>query len=202
MADKKKPTFEDVWALIHENSKHIKELRDDSKETTAQIRELRAKVDDTTASVNKLSKNLGGLSNKWGHLGEAMTVGESLGVFNAIEGIEVNSLVPSHPVKYNGKQCELDGLAIGKDMVVVIEAKSTLKQFDVTKFINTKLNIFTKIMPIYEGRKIYGAMGFLSADDKVKTFAQEQGLLLILPADTNKAIVSFPKGFKLRNFHP
>ena len=187
MADKK-PTFEDVWALIHENSKHIKELRAESK--------------DLQASVNKLSKNLGGLSNKWGSLGEAMTVGESIAIFNNIKGIEVDTLIPSFTYKYEGKEHEVDGLAIGKNMVVAIEAKATLKQKDVETFIKHKLTIFTELVPAFEGKQIYGAMGFLSASDDVKRFAQEQGLMLILPVDTNKAIVSFSEDFKLRNFHP
>ena len=131
-----------------------------------------------------------------------MTVGESIAIFNDIKGIEVDTLIPSFTYKYEGEEYEVDGLAIGKNMVVAIEAKATLKQKDVETFIKHKLTIFTELVPAFEGKQIYGAMGFLSASDDVKRFAQEQGLMLILPVDTNKAIVSFSEDFKLRNFHP
>ena len=209
MANKKIPTFEEIRELFQEvgdkqkeNAIQLKELRDATKENSAQIKELRDASKASDARVDKLSKNLGGLSNKWGNLGEAMTIGESTAVFNEIDGIEVDNLLPSFTYNYKGKEHEIDGLAVGKDMVIVIEAKATMKQTDIKDFIKHKLTLFTKLVPAFEDKKIYGAMGFLSASDAVQTFAQEQGLLLILPIETNKAIVSFPKGFKLRNFHP
>ena len=208
MAGKKKPTFEDVWALIHENSKHIKELRAESKETTAQIKELRAGSKEATDQIKELSRNIdatreniGGLSDKWGKLGEAMTIGEAQDVLNSMDGIAVGFIQHNFTYKYNGKKMEVDGLGLGDDMVVVIETKTTLKQDDVSKFIK-KLKIFTKVIPLYEGKKIYGAMGFLSANKEVQEFAQEQGLLLICPTVSTKKLVALPEGFKLRNFHP
>lgn len=209
MADKNIPTFEEIRELFREVTERskvtdaqIKENSAQIKENSAQIKELRTSSKASDAIINKLSKNLGGLSNKWGSLGEAMTVGESVDIFNDIDGIEVETLLPSFTYKYKGKEHEIDGLVIGKDMVIVIEAKATMKQTDIEDFIKHKLTIFTKLMPVFEDKKIYGAMGFLSASAAVQEFAQAQGLLLILPADTNKAIVSLPQGFKLRNFHP
>ena len=141
MAGNKNPTFEDVWALIHENSKHIKELRAESKETTAQIQDLQA-------SVNKLSKNLGGLSNKWGSLGEAMTVA-SLLRSSTTSRHRGGYLIPSFTYKYEGEEYEVDGLAIGKNMVVAIEAKATLKQKDVETFIkHNSLSSLSLCLPL------------------------------------------------------
>ena len=105
-----------------------------------------------------------------------MTVGESIAIFNNIKGIEVDTLIPSFTYKYEGEEYEVDGLAIGESMVVAIEAKATLKQKDVETFIKHKLTIFTELVPAFKGKQIYGAMGFLSASDDVKRFAQEQGL--------------------------
>ena len=146
-------------------------------------------------------QNISGLSDKWGDLGEAMTIGEAQDVLNSMDGIDVGGIQPSFTHKYNGKKMEIDGIGIGEDMVVVIEAKATLKQNDVSEF-TTKLKRFTKIMPIYAGKKIYGAMGFLSANKDVQAQAHKKGLLLICPNVSTKKLVSPPKGFKLRNFHP
>ena len=91
---------------------------------------------------------------------------------------------------------------VGKKLAFAIEAKATLREEDVTKFIDGILANFTKLEPDHEGKKIYGVMGFLSASDDVKRFAQEQGLLLIRPTDVYTELIPSPKGFKLRNFHP
>lgn len=227
MADKKTLTLKEVWALFREVREQIKELVASSKATDAQIKatgaqikatgdQLKAtdaqlkslaastdaKIDKVTSAINKTSENIGGLSKRWGDLGEAMTVGESLPLFNAIDGIAVNSLHPNVRAYYGGKEWEIDGIAVGKDVVIVIEAKATLKKDDIKTFINKKLKIFTKLEPTYEGKKIYGAMGFLSASSAVQELAQAQGLLLIRPTHTSKELVPPPKGFRLRNFHP
>ncbi len=178
---KKRPTLEDVWALF---------------------REVAIRFKQTDARVDKLAKNIGGLSNKWGDLGEAMTVGESIAVLNSADGIEVHTLYTNLRKDYNGKEWEIDGIADGDGVVVVIEAKSTLKETDVKNFVAGKLKIFTELAPTFKGKKIYGAIGFLSASAAVQAYAQQQGLLLIHPTETSKELVSFPQGFKLRDFHP
>jgi len=207
------PTLESVWALFQEVGEQIKELsassRASAKENEARFKENEARFKDTDVkiaeaarAVDRLASNMGGLSKKWGDLGEAMTVGEAMPIFNAIEGIAVNSLSPNVLIDCGDKELEIDGLAIGKDVVIVMEAKATLKRDDVINFVNKRLKVFTELVPIYEGKRIYGAMGFLSAHSAVQTYAQAQGLLLIRPHGTNKELVPLPEDFKLRNFHP
>ena len=221
MADKKPtPTPEEVWALFYEVGGQIKELRASTKELRASTKELAAdskeakeqakeqskaidaRIDKVTRNVDRLASNMGGLSKKWGDLGEAMTVGEAMPIFNAVEGIEVSSLYPNVTINSGDKELEIDGLAIGKDIVILMEAKATLKRDDIINFVNKKLKVFTKLEPIYEGKRIYGAMGFLSSHSGVQEYAQKQGLLLIRPHGTNKELVPLPEDFKLRNFHP
>ncbi len=185
------------------------ELLESLREVVAGLRAARADIEALTVNakasdvrIDKLSKNIGGLSNKWGDLGEAMTVGESIAVFNTIDGVEVYSLHSNIITNYKGKEWEIDGIAIGKELVIVIEAKATLKETDVKNFVAGKLKIFTELEPSFENKKIYGAIGFLSASAAVQAYAQQQGLLLIHPTETSKELVSFPQGFKLRDFHP
>ena len=216
MASRKPQTLEEIWELfrevaagLKETKAIVKELATNSKETDARFKELATnsketdnKINKVTSAIDRTAENIGGLSKKWGDLGEAMTVGESLPLFNAIAGIDVHSLHPNTRPYYDGKEWEIDGIAVGTDMAIVIEAKATLKTGDVKIFINKKLKIFTQLEPTYAGKKIYGAMGFLSASGAVQALAQAQGLLLIRPTRTSKEIVPPPKGFKLRNFHP
>ena len=196
MAEQKPtPTLETVWALFHEIGDRFKDLEARFKDTDVKIAEV-------VRSVDRLASNMGGLSKKWGDLGEAMTVGEAMPIFNAIDGIAVNSMSPNVTIDCGDKELEIDGLAIGKDVVIVMEAKATLKRDDVINFVNKRLKVFTELVPTYEGKRIYGAMGFLSAHSGVQEYAQAQGLLLIRPHGTNKELVPLPENFKLRNFHP
>ncbi len=228
MTDKKKPTLDEAWALFHEvaagfkdTNARIKELTASGKDTDARIKELAAsgkdtdarikelmasgkatdaRVDKVAASVDRLASNVGGLGKRWGDLGEAMTIGGSLRIFNAIEGIKVYSLLISE--SSDEHDLEIDGLAIGKDMVIVIEAKATLRESDVEDFVNKKLKTLARLDSLCVGKKVYGAMGLLSASSAAQEQAQAQGLLLIRPTDTSKELVPFPPGFKLRNFQP
>ena len=189
------PTPETVWAMLHEMGDRFRDLE-------ARFKDTDVKINKVTRAIDRLAGNMGGLSKKWGNLGEAMTVGESLPIFNKIDGIAVHSLYPNVTSNYSGKELEIDGLAIGKDVVIVIEAKATMKKDDVRDFVNKKLKVFTQLEPIYEGQRIYGAMGFLSANGAVQEYAQKQGILLIRPHGDSKELVPLPSDFKLRNFHP
>lgn len=188
MASKKPPTFEEIRELF--------------QEVTEKFKETDAKFKETERLIKSNARDIGGLSEKWGDLGEAMTIGEILPLFNSIDDIEVDNLLLNREQTRKGKKRELDGIATGDNMVIVIEAKASLQKGHVESFINKTLKRFLEFVPIYTGRKIYGAIGYLSASSAAKNFAQEQGLLLICPTQRNKKLVSPPKGFKLRNFHP
>ncbi len=208
MSDQQPVTLEEVWRLF--------------KETDAKFKETDAKFKETGRLVSANAKHLGRLSKKWGDLGEAMTIGETLPLFNAIAGIEVHSLHPNVRLDYEGKEWEIDGIAIGKDTVVVIEAKATLKKEHVKTFISKTLKHFTRLEPDHIGKKIYGAVGFLSAHSSATELALASGLLLrlapynarflarclrsdllLLRSGLSPSLFACPPpGVKLRNFHP
>ena len=54
--------------------------------------------------------------------------GEAHKVLNGYRGIEVGQIAPAFPVECDGKERELDGVCFGADMVVIIEAKSRLRE--------------------------------------------------------------------------
>ena len=171
-------------------------------ETTAGLAKLGVEVDKTVASVHELRKSIGGLDEKWGDFSEALLVGDVEVVLNNYDGIEVTERHMNVDVVYQGKKWEIDCLLVGPEMVVVIEAKSSLKEGHVGKFIGNIMEQFTAMMPTYRGKKIYGAIGYLNAKDKTVAFAQGKGLIALRSVHKNKEIVSMPSKFKLRNFHP
>ena len=194
--------FKDTDAKFKDTDAKFKDTDAKFKDTDAKFKDTGTKIDKVTQAIAATSENIGGLSKKWGDLGEAMTIGETLPLFNAIEGIDVDTLYLNSQSTRAGKQREMDGIAVGDDAVIVMEAKTSLKKEHIDAFINKTLKHFTTILPIYTGKKVYGALGYLSASSKAKDFAHEKGLLLICPVQGNKKLVPLPTGFKLRNFHP
>ena len=203
-------------AMQKENTAGLKETRAGLAETSANLdkvgvridklgvglAELRIEVDKTVAGVRELRKSVGGLDSKWGEFSEGLLIGDVEKTLNEFKGIEVNACNPNAEITYKGKTWEIDCLAIGDDMVVVIEAKASLTKGHIGKFIGNILERFTDMMPIYRGRKIYGAVGYLNAKDDVVTFAQRKGLLVLRSVHETKELVGVTSKFKLRNFHP
>ena len=166
------------------------------------LAELRIEVDKTVAGVRELRKSVGGLDSKWGDFSEGLLIGDVEKTLNEFKGIEVNARNPNAEITYKGKTWEIDCLAIGDDMVVVIEAKASLTKGHIGKFIGNILERFTDMMPAYRGLKIYGAVGYLNAKDDVVTFAQRKGLLVLRSVHETKELVGVTSKFTLRNFHP
>ena len=120
----------------------------------------------------------------------------------ALDQYLLHNICANIEITYKGKTWEIDCLAIGNDMVVVVEAKASLTKGHVGKFIGNILERFTDMMPVYRGLKIYGAVGYLNAKDDAVTFAQRKGLLVLRSVHKTKEIVPVPSKFTLRNFHP
>ena len=145
---------------------------------------------------------MGDVENRWGEFVEALLVGDAHKVLNGYQGIEVGPIAPAFPVVCDGKERELDAVAFGADMVVIIEAKSRLREGHIGKFIGNVLQRFTEMMPAFRGKKIYGAVGYLNADSKTIEFAQKKGLIVLRTVHKTKEIVGEKSKFKIRNFHP
>lgn len=138
MSDKTPPTFAELRAMFREIAAEFREVKALFKDTDAKIKELTASAKETDRLVKAASKDIGGLSEKWGDLGEAMTIGEIMPLLNTVDAINVSALYLKHETNNEGQMRELDGMVVGDDMVVVIEAKASLRKGHVETFINKK----------------------------------------------------------------
>lgn len=194
--------LDETRAILNITAAMQKENTAGLKKTRVNLDELRVEVRETSASVRELRKSIGGLDGKWGDFSEALLIGDVEKALNEFKGIAVNARHPNVEITYKGKTWEIDCLAVGNDMVVVVEAKASLTKGHVGKFIGNILERFTDMSPAYRGMKIYGAVGYLNAKDDAVTFAQRKGLLVLRSVHKTKEIVHVPSKFKLRNFHP
>ena len=62
--------------------------------------------------------------------------------------------------------------------VVIVEVKTTLTPKDVNVFLET-LKDFKNYFPRYKSETVYGAVAYLSSENKAHLLAEEEGLFLI-----------------------
>ena len=168
------PTAKEIWKILKEFGEGLKETR-------------------------QLLDNLG---KKWGDLGEALTIGDALPVFKGV-GINVRRLYHNIYGSDGGDNWEIDGVAVGDNEVVVIEAKADMKTGHVSTFIDKKLKRFTELEPeLAANRHIYGAMGYLKSSPEAVALAHKHGLMVIRSLHHTKELVEPPAGFELRDYHP
>ena len=101
--------------------------------------------------------------------------------------------------KWEGKEWEIDILAINGNEVVVVEVKTTLTVSYVKNFIKNILKNFTVLNPLYKGKTIYGAVVYLKANQSSHTYAEQEGLFVIKATGSSSSIIN-RKGFRLKKF--
>lgn len=160
--------------------------------------ELRAQLKRTDILVGRMD-------NRFGHLAESMLVGDVAETLKTIDDLRLEHSFYNAQSRNgnndNRVECEIDALLVGQNSIVVMEAKSTLTTDKIEKFIETRLNRFTKLFPIFSDKKIYGAVGYLKAVENAVEFAMNEGLLVVRSTLQAKEILN-PKSFQLKDYNP
>ena len=94
---------------------------------------------------------------------------------------------------------EFDIIVANGTEVVVVEVKTTLTLKDVNVFLAT-LRDFRNYFPRYKTEIIYGALAYLSSEDKAHSFAEEEGLFIIRATGDSASLVN-KKDFKPKSFN-
>ena len=195
---------------VGKESLSFAELREMSIRTSKNLDKVSEELDKVKStaieqgkSIDKLKETVGAHDRKWGELTEALTVGDTRALFGSM-GIELQKMGNNMDITSpDGKITrEIDGLAVGKDAVVVMEAKTSLSVRGVNTFIKQTLAIYTQIDPDCLGKKIYGAVGYLKASSQAIAVAHKNGLFVIRSRHDTKELITPPRGFTPRNFHP
>jgi len=148
--------IQEVWALFKETDKKIAEVSKTAK----------LAFDSVTA-----------LTGKWGRFVEGLIAPGTISMFKE-RGIEVEKVYQRVKAHKDGKEIEIDILAIDKEYAVLIEAKSTLGIEDIKEHIE-RLKIFKKFFPEYSDRKVIGAVAGIVIEEGADKFAYRQGLFVI-----------------------
>lgn len=192
---------------IEELKNIVKEIALQLKETDRKIQEtdriLTEKFQETDRKFQETDKKLRQLEDlfvgQWGKLVEAMVEGKLKELLSE-RGIDIQRTAQRETAIYKDDIIEIDIMAKNGDCIVAVEVKTTLKVKDIDQFVK-KLSILTDAFPEYKGKKVYGAVAFIKANENAERYAYKKGLFVI-KAVGDGAIILNDKKFKPTNFNP
>ncbi len=192
---------DEIWALIRETQRNLKQFSAEAKKQKVEEKKQRAEINRQIAETNeqlkrtgiKLDKFIGDTGNRWGKLGENLVKG-SLAKRLKERGVKVEAVITNA----RKRGVEFDIIALNGKEAVVVEVKATLDPPDVDKF---KKNIgqFKVLWPDFKKKTVYGAMAFLlKSKRKAESLAEKQGFFVI--SATDDVIIKNEKSFRPKVF--
>jgi hypothetical protein len=178
-------TFEKVWAMFQETDKQIGELLKDRAETDRLIKEL--------------SKNIGGLNNAFGRWAEELISAKLWEKFRAIGYAFTNG----GPRKYweGGRTvAQVDMLLENGDYAMPVEIKSELTTGDVDDHLERIKKVREQLDNRGDTRKLVGAVAGMVVSEKVRDYAQKQGLYVLAQSGDTVSLAEPPEGFRAREW--
>ncbi len=186
-----KAYFAEIWKLFNEQKEYDKqtamERKEYEKKAAEDIKELRASLKATDLKFN----------GHWGKLMETLVEGDLVKLLKQ-KGIQVDRTATNILKKHGEQQFEFDILAFNGEEIVVVEVKTTLDIKELNYFIK-KLNRVTDFMPEFKGKKVYGAVAYLKANQSSDKRAEKEGLFVIRATGSSSSIVN-KQSFKPKAF--
>ncbi len=185
-----------------ETDKKMKELMESQRKTDEQMKETDKKIKElmesqkkTDYQIKSVTKAISELNGVWQNYTED-TIRE--GLENALKELGFEEFYLESKRKRRGM--EVDALAVGRDYVIVVEVKTTLKQSDVDDFEKRLKERFLKVFHEYEGFKVYGAVAGMRIQEGIDRYASKKGFIVLKHKDGKDVKVLNEEGFKPKDF--
>ena len=188
------PQTKEIWDLIKETQKNIKELSISQKATDEQMKRTDERIKETNEGLKK-AKGL--FETQWGKLMESLVEGDLVKILNE-QGIKVITTYPNIKHRSEKDQYEYDIVVANGKEIVVVEVKTTLKVQHVKYFLED-LKKFPVRAPAFKDNIIYGAVAYLRAEEEATRYSEKQGLFVIRATGSSASIIN-EKGFKPKSF--
>jgi hypothetical protein len=184
------PTFETVWAILHEVGKKQEELVESQKETARIIKEnaeeRRKDAEEWKESKKNFNKRLGEYINLFGEVTEYMMAPKLREKFRefgldfpqANRNVSVNDMV-------NDISFETDVKLENGDKAMLVEVKTKLTVERINKHIERleKMRMYANLHS--DKRTFLGAIAGVVVTDEARNYALSQGFFVIEPAGEN-----------------
>lgn len=211
------PTPAQIWgvvrALAHEvRAGHRRALAreaayrraDEERRKTEQAArdQERARRDQERAELDRqwqarLNKIAGDGDNRFGELMEALVEGRVVPLFREV-GLDVERAYRRVKSIALDEWREYDVVAVGPEDAVVVEVKTTLRPRDAAR-LTDRIRDFREWRPDLARPRVWGALGYLSANPEAVRAAEAAGFYVIRVVSTTAAIVN-SEGFEPRVF--
>ncbi len=177
-----------------EQEKRKKELEEYKRRSEEGFERVRIQHEITTKQIRETDLKFNG---HWGKLMETLVEGDLVKLLKQ-KGIQVDRTATNILKKHGEQQFEFDILAFNGEEIVVVEVKTTLDIKELNYFIK-KLNRVTDFMPEFKGKKVYGAVAYLKANQSSDKRAEKEGLFVIRATGSSSSIIN-KQGFKPKFF--
>ena len=195
----KSSVSDEIWSLIKETRKDIRETQKNIKELSASQKETDRQIQETDRQIQKMG---GRFNQRWGTFVESLVSGNLVKLLQnwGIDIIRTHTRSEAQWKKPDGsiQRREFDIIVANGTEVVAVEVKTTLYPKDVKTFLET-LKDFKKYFPRYKSETVYGAIAYLTSEDKAHFFAEEKGLFVIRATGDSASIIN-QEGFKPKAF--
>jgi hypothetical protein len=165
------------------------------KETDAKFKEIDAKI---AALMGNTNGSKWTFDDDWDPLIE-LVVRPSMRTVMMEQGIKINFVDKGVRRSHNGDSIEFEFILSNSDTIVIIEAKSHLKNEHIKRFVK-KLGYFFDFFPHYRGYKVYAGVAGLTIPDEVGQFAYRRGLFVLQVGGDGMVTLKNNATFKPKDF--
>ncbi len=155
--------------------------------------------EETEGLVKELSRNVGGLSNKFCSFTEALDAPSLEKLLTETLGLEFVDLDVRR--RRGSRRTQIDALAhsnTGRNAVYVVEVKSRLKDEGVDQMLKILGNFFD-FFPEHRGKKLYAILAAVEALDELRSRVLDKGIYMAQISD-DVFQLKVPEGFEPRSF--
>ena len=170
--------FSKVWFMFQETDKKFQEMKEI----------LETQAIETNKQIKNISKKMSEGETRWGKFVESLVDGDLLNLLTA-RGIDITVTNTRTKSRDKNKPFEFDIIAENGKDVVIVEVKTTLSVDDVKDFLKDLTNI-RDLLPKYNDKNIFGAVGYITEEGASTVFAQKKGLYVIRATGDSSSIIN------------
>ena len=201
--DELKDLVAETSRVAAENSRAIREMREDSQR---QWQELLASRRETDRLITSLERRLGEIGNAFGAYTESMFRPSLKRILRERFGMTV--IIAPQVFQLNGTEYEVDVVGHAgeaRDEVYLAEIKSRLREDGIDQILE-HLRRFPQAFPEHRGKKLFGILAAVTIPENVRVQALKQGLFLATVKDNVFELATpddfVPRPFGLRSLGP
>jgi hypothetical protein len=199
-----KMSWEDIKALVaqlaiqgQETDRRMQETDRRMQETDRRMQETDRRMQETDRRIKELGRQLGGLGNRLGQFVQDMVEPAVVRLFQE-RGHPVHRVYSNAVARADDGSLlmEIDLLVIDGEQAIAVECKSRLTEADVDEHVQ-RLSRFKACFTEHADKTLMGAVAAMGATAEALTYAEEQGLYVLVQAEDDVVVKNQP-GFAPR----